>query len=267
MRIKAVLAVLAAAASIMLSCATVPITGRQQLDLVPDSQIMAMSYQQYAEFLKDSRISRDQQQTALVKKVGEDIQRAVEGYFAQNNLGSQLSGYAWEFTLVDSAEVNAFCMPGGKVVIFSGILPLTKNAEGLAVVIGHEVAHAVAKHGNERMSQGLLQQLGGMALAKALEEKPQQTKQLWMTVFGLGSQLGVMLPYSRLHEHEADKLGMIFMAMAGYDPAAALDFWQRMSQGSGPKPPEFLSTHPSDESRIANIKALLPEVSKYYKKP
>jgi predicted Zn-dependent protease len=155
----------------------------------------------------------------------------------------------------------------GHYCFYTGIIPVAKNEAGLAVVMGHEVAHAVAKHGNERMSQGLLQQMGGMALQKALEDKPQQTQQIWMTAFGLGSQLGVMLPYSRLQENEADRLGMIFMAKAGYDPNAALDFWQRMSQDSGVKPPEFLSTHPSDEVRIKNIKTLIPEAMKYYKKP
>jgi predicted Zn-dependent protease len=254
----------AAAALVPLACSTVPITGRQQLDLVPDSQMMSMSFQQYGEFIKGVRVSRDQRQAAMVKRVGGDIQRAVEGYFARHNLSSELAGYAWEFTLVDSSEVNAFCMPGGKVVVFSGILPATKDENGLAVVIGHEVAHAVAKHGSERMSQGLLQQLGGLALQRALEQKPEQTRQVWMAAFGLGSQLGVMLPYSRLQEHEADRLGMIFMAMAGYDPAGAAAFWKRMSQGAGAKPPEFLSTHPSDESRIANMKKLLPEAREYY---
>lgn len=247
-----------------ISCSTVPITGRQQLDLVPDSQLMSMSYQQYGEFIKGVRVSRDQRQAALVRKVGGDIQRAVEGYFASHDLSAELAGYAWEFTLVDSSEVNAFCMPGGKVVVFAGILPATKDENGLAVVIGHEVAHAVAKHGSERMSQGLLQQLGGLALQKALEQKPEQTRQVWMAAFGLGSQLGVMLPYSRLQEHEADRLGMIFMALAGYDPHGAVEFWQRMGAQGGAKPPEFLNTHPSDESRLANMKKLLPEAMKYY---
>ncbi|MRR09485.1 M48 family peptidase [bacterium] len=249
------------------SCATVPVTGRSQLNLVPDSEMMAMSYQQYGEFIKASRLSQNASQTAMVKRVGASIQKAVEDYYARNNLSRELAGFAWEYSLVDSNEVNAFCMPGGKVVVFSGILPVARTEAGLAVVVGHEIAHAVAKHGSERMSQNLLQQLGGMALQKAVEQKPQETRQLWMMAFGLGSQLGVMLPYSRVQEHEADRLGMTFMAMAGYDPSAALDFWQRMSAGSGPKPPEFLSTHPSDESRIANMKALLPEAMKYYKKP
>lgn len=256
-----------AASLVLLSCSTVPITGRQQLNLVPDSEIMALSYRQYGEFIKGSRLSQNQTQAAMVRRVGGNIQKAVETYFAKNNLSGELSGFAWEFNLVDSNEVNAFCMPGGKVVVFTGILPVTKTEAGLAVVVGHEIGHAVAKHGSERMSQGLLQQMGGMALAKALENKPRQTQQLWMTAFGLGSQLGVMLPYSRTQEYEADRLGMTFMAMAGYDPNAAIDFWERMSAGGGSKPPEFLSTHPSDESRIARMKELLPEAAKLYRKP
>ncbi len=254
-------------AVMFISCATVPITGRQQLNLVPSGEMMSMSFQQYDQFIKQNQLSSDQRQTELVRRVGLNIQRAVEGYFAQHNLKSELDGFAWEFNLVESQEANAWCLPGGKVVFYTGIIPVAKNEAGLAVVMGHEVAHAVAKHGSERMSQGLLQQMGGMALQKALEDKPQQTQQIWMTAFGLGSQLGVMLPYSRLQENEADRLGMIFMAKAGYDPNAALDFWQRMSQDSGVKPPEFLSTHPSDEVRIKNIKTLIPEAMKYYKKP
>ncbi|MDQ7797789.1 MAG: M48 family metallopeptidase [Candidatus Edwardsbacteria bacterium] len=253
-------------AVMFISCATVPITGRQQLNLVPSGEMMSMSFRQYDQFIKQNRLSSDQRQTELVRRVGLNIQRAVEGYFAQHKMSSDLAGFAWEFNLVESQEANAWCLPGGKVVFYTGILPLTRDQAGLAVVMGHEVAHAVAKHGSERMSQGLLQQMGGMALQKALEDKPQETQALWMTAFGLGSQLGVMLPYSRQQEYEADRLGMIFMALAGYDPNAALDFWQRMSQAGGAKPPEFLSTHPSDESRIAKIKELLPEAVKHYKK-
>jgi predicted Zn-dependent protease len=250
----------------LLSCSTVPITGRQQLDLVPAGEMMAMSYQQYDQFLKENKLSTNAVQTAMVKRVGINIQHAVEAYFVENNLKAELDGFAWAFNLVENKEVNAWCMPGGKVVVYAGILPTTKDETGLAVVMGHEIAHAVAKHGNERMSQGLLQQMGGMVLQRALESKPQQTQQIWMTAFGLGSQLGVMLPYSRLQENEADRLGMIFMSKAGYNPSGALEFWQRMSAAGGAKPPEFLSTHPSDETRINNIKTIIPEAMKYYQK-
>jgi len=252
---------------VLLSCSTVAITGRKQLNLVPRATMLSMSFQQYDEFLKTNKLSDNKQQTQMVKGVGTRIQKAVEQYFAERDMSDELKDYDWDFNLVESPEVNAWCMPGGKVVIYTGILPITKDEAGLAVVMGHEIAHAVAEHGNERMSQGLIAELGGMALSKALEEKPEKTQQLWMTAFGLGAQVGVLLPYSRLHENEADHLGLIFMAMAGYDPNTAVEFWERMAEKKGGQaPPEFLSTHPSDEKRIKNIKALVPEAMQYYKK-
>jgi predicted Zn-dependent protease len=249
------------------SCSTVPITGRKQLDIIPDNEMLSMSFQQYDQFLKDNKESTNQQEIALVKKVGGRVANAVEKYFKQNNLSQQLQGYKWEFHLIDSKEANAWCMPGGKVVVYTGILPITKTEAGLAVVLGHEIAHAVAKHGNERMSQGLVTQLGGLALSQALKEKPALTQNIFMAAFGIGTQVGVLLPFSRLQESEADHLGLIFMAMAGYDPHEALDFWQRMaSSQKGQAPPEFLSDHPSDQSRIEKIKSEIPEAMKYYKK-
>ena len=249
------------------ACSTVPVTGRQQLSLVSSADMLSMSTQQYDEFLKTNKVvPAGDSRTAMVKHVGRNIKSSVEQYFRQNNLS--LSGYSWEFNLVDNKEANAWCMPGGKVVVYTGILPLTANEIGLAVVMGHEIAHAVANHGEERMSQGLLAQLGGAALSQALSEKPQETQQLWMTVFGVGVQYGALLPYGRLQESEGDHLGLIFMAMAGYDPNEALTFWQRMAQqNKGQAPPEFLSTHPSDETRIAKIREELPEALRYYKKP
>ncbi len=246
------------------SCSTVPLTGRQQLNLIPASQMLSMSAQEYGQFIKGNKISADAASTALVRKVGERIQHAVEKYMAENNLASRLQGYQWEFNLVESNEVNAWCMPGGKVVVYTGILPLTKDESGLAVVLGHEIAHAVAEHGNERMSQALLAQLGGAALDQALANKPEQTRQLWNLAFGVGVQYGALLPYSRTQESEADHLGLIFMAMAGYDPNVAVSFWERMSAMGGQKPPEFLSTHPSDETRIKQIKQEIPEALRYY---
>jgi predicted Zn-dependent protease len=226
----------------------------------------SMSFQQYGEFLKSHKVSDDKKQTQMVKRVGHNIQKAVEKYFAQKGLSSELSGYKWEFNLVESSEVNAWCMPGGKVVVYSGILPIAKGETGLAVIMGHEIAHAIAEHGNERMSQGLVVQMGGMALATALEQEPEQTQQLWMIAFGAGAQYGILLPYGRTQESEADRLGLIFMAMAGYDPNQALGFWQRMAKEKGGKaPPEFLSTHPSDETRIKKIKEAIPEAMTYYK--
>jgi predicted Zn-dependent protease len=247
-------------------CSTVPITGRSQLNLIPASEINALSFQQYDEFLRTSKLSTDAEKSAMVKRVGVNIQRAVETYFAQNNLSKELRGYAWDFNLIESPEVNAWCMPGGKVVIYTGILPITQDETGLAVVMGHEIAHAIAQHGNERMSQGLLQQLGGVALSVALKDEPALTQNLFMAAYGIGTTVGVMLPFGRKHESEADRLGLIFMSMAGYNPNAAVDFWTRMSaMKGGAQPPEFLSTHPSDATRIADIKKHLPEALKYYK--
>jgi predicted Zn-dependent protease len=248
------------------ACSTVPITGRKQLSIIPDSNMLSMSLDEYGQFLKENKLSTNAEQTAMVKRVGKRIQTAVETYFARQNMSQELSGYAWEFNLIESKDINAWCMPGGKVVVYTGILPVTKDENGLAVVMGHEIAHAVAKHGNERMSQELLAQMGGVALSEALKQKPEQTRALWMGVFGAGVQVGALLPYSRLHESEADHLGLIFMAMAGYDPNGAVAFWQRMSENAGGKPPEFLSTHPSDEARIRKIKEEIPEAMKYYKK-
>jgi len=247
-------------------CSTVPITGRSQLNLIPASEINALSFQQYDEFLKTNKLSTDAEKTSMVKRVGVNIQRAVETYFAQNNLSKELQGYAWEFNLIESSEVNAWCMPGGKVVVYTGLIPVAQDETGLAVVMGHEIAHAIAQHGNERMSQGLLQQLGGVALSVALKDEPALTQNLFMAAYGVGTTVGVMLPFSRKHESEADRLGLIFMSMAGYNPNAAVDFWTRMSaMKGGAQPPEFLSTHPSDATRIADIRKHLPEALKYYK--
>jgi predicted Zn-dependent protease len=249
-----------------MSCSTVPLTGRKQLSLVPASQMLSMSESEYGTFLKQNKLSTDQQPTALVRKVGARIQNAVERYFAQQGISDQLSGYKWEFNLIESKEVNAWCMPGGKVVVYTGILPVTKDENGLAVVMGHEIAHAVAQHGSERMSQELLAQYGGAALNELLANKPAQTRQLWQTVFGVTAQYGALLPFSRTQESEADHLGLIFMAMAGYDPDGAVTFWQRMAaQSGGNAPPEFMSTHPSDETRINKIQSELPEAKQYYK--
>jgi len=252
---------------LIMACSTVPITGRKQLSIIPASQIQSMSFSNYSEFLNSNKVVPSGKDAEMVKRVGHKIQAAVEAYFAQKKMSSALKGYEWEFNLVDDPNVNALCMPGGKVVVYSGILPLTKDEAGLAVVMGHEVAHAVAGHGNERMSQGLMVQFGGMALEKALEQKPEETRQLYMSAFGMGAQLGMMLPYSRLHESEADHLGLIFMAMAGYDPNTAVNFWQRMAANKGGQaPPEFMSTHPSDATRIKQIQKLLPKALEYYNK-
>lgn len=248
---------------VMGACTSVPLTGRRQLALVPAAQMQAMSYAQYSQTLSGSKLSTDAQATAMVKRLGTRIQQAVEAYMASKGLSGQLAGYAWEFNLVEDPQVNAWCMPGGKVVVYTGILPVAVTEEGLAAVMGHEIAHAIARHGDERMSQGMLQEFGGLALSTYLQDRPAQTQQLWMTAYGVGSQLGVMLPYSRTHESEADHMGLIFMAMAGYNPEAAVSFWERMAANGG-STPEFLSTHPSDARRVADLKRLMPQAKKYY---
>lgn len=254
-------------AILLIACQTVPVTGRRQLGLIPAGTINAMSADNYNDFVAKHKVIKGTAQTHMVQRIGKRIQKGVEHYFAEQNMSERLNGYEWEFNLVEDETVNAWCMPGGKVVVYTGILPVAKNEAGLAVVMGHEIAHAVAGHGNERLSQGLLVQMGGMALSTALAEKPRETQNLFMAAFGLGAQVGILLPYSRLHESEADHLGLIFMAIAGYDPHNGVDFWERMaSSKKDAAPPQFLSTHPSDATRINNIKALIPEAMAYYRR-
>ncbi len=248
------------------SCSTVPITGRKQLNMLPESEMLSMSFTQYDQFLKENKVSTDKQKTEMVRRVGGRISAAVEEYFSDHGMKKRIDDFAWEFNLVEDDTPNAWCMPGGKVVIYSGILPVTQDETGLAVVMGHEIAHAVARHGNERMSQELAVQLGGTAVAIAVDEKPEQTKNIFMAAYGVGSQLAYTLPYSRTHESEADQMGLIFMALAGYNPKEAIDFWQRMAKQSGQNPPEFLSTHPSDETRVRKLREFWPEAMKYYER-
>lgn len=248
----------------VVACSTVPVTGRKQFNIIPDSEMLSMSYSQYDQFLKENKLSNNAEQTEMVKRIGHRIEGAVTKYLTELQFTDLLDGYDWEFNLVDDPSVNAWCMPGGKVVVYTGILPVTKNEAGLAVVMGHEIAHAIAEHGSERMSQELIRQMGGVALTVALQNKPQETQALWMAAYGMGSEIGIMLPFSRMHESEADHMGLIFMAMAGYNPEGAPLFWERMAGQGGQKPPEFLSTHPSDETRIKNLNAWMPEAVGYY---
>ncbi|MCX6269975.1 MAG: M48 family metallopeptidase [Bacteroidetes bacterium] len=249
----------------LVSCSKVPLTGRKQFAFMPESLVMQMSLTNYADFLKTHPpLPAQQASVQSVKTVGQRISGAVDKYMKENGYASRVQGYQWEFNAVDSKEVNAWCMPGGKVVVYTGLLPVSKDESGLAVVMGHEIAHAIAEHGNERMSQMLALYLGGISLELALQQQPQQTKNIFLTAYGMGSTLGE-LAYSRKHEYEADRLGLIFMAMAGYNPERALGFWQDMSKAGGAKPPEFLSTHPSDANRIKQLQKYLPEAKKYYK--
>ena len=248
------------------SCSEVAITGRKQFNIVPDSIIHTMSFNSYRQFLNENKLSTNDDQRLMVRRVGIRIQKALEQYCSRNDCLDELSDYRWEFNLVEDSAINAWAMPGGKVVVYTGLLKVAQDETGLAVVMGHEIAHAFAEHGAERMSQGLLIDMGGVALSTALESRPVQTQQLFMQSYGLGTQIGILLPYSRTHETEADHLGLIFMAMAGYDPQAAVDFWQRMAASKqGAAPPEFLSTHPADATRINKIKELMPQAMQYYK--
>jgi len=251
---------------ILVSCSTVLLTGRKQLLLVSDSEVLTSSFQSYKQFIDSVPASKDKMNTALVKKVGNKLSTVVEAYLKANGMSTDVATYAWEFNLVKDTSMNAFCMPGGKVVVFDGILHVTKNEAGLAVVLGHEIAHAVAKHSNERLSQQMVLQYGASLTDVLLSDKPAATRSTITTIYGIGSQYGVMLPYSRKHEYEADRLGLIFLAMAGYDPNEAITFWERMSANSTTAPMEFMSTHPSDANRIAELRKLLPEAMQYYKK-
>lgn len=253
----------------LLSCSQNPITGRKQMILVSDSQMNSMALQEYQQFLSDNKgkVETKGVQVELVKKVGTRIAAAVTAYMTQIGMADKMKGYQWEFNLVKDSTVNAWCMPGGKVVVYTGILPLTRDEAGLAVVLGHEISHAVASHGSERMSTIMVEQLGISALDLALQNKPEQTRNIFKGAVGMGAQLGITLPFSRKQESEADHMGLIFMALAGYDPHEALSFWQRMAAQSAGAPPEFLSDHPSDATRIADIQnTFLPEALKYYKK-
>ncbi len=252
-------------AGLLAGCAMNQVTGRKQLSLVPEAELQLMATSQYKAFLTENKVlSSSNKNAAMVDRVGARIANAITRYFDNKGKASILDGYKWEFNTVESKDANAWCMPGGKVVVYTGILPLTQNENGLAIVMGHEIAHAIAKHGNERMSQGMIQQLGGTALQVALSQKPQQTQELFMMSYGIGSQVGAMLPWSRQQETEADRFGLIFAAMAGYNPQEAIPFWERMASSGGASPPEFLSTHPSNETRIKKLKQFMPEANKYY---
>jgi predicted Zn-dependent protease len=259
-------ALVAASIAGLAGCSTVPMTGRRQVNLVSSSEMTALAAQEYGQFLKENPPSRDAASTARVRAVGERIRLAVESYMSGAGLSSRLSGYQWQFNLVENEQVNAWCMPGGRVVVYSGLLPVAQDDTGLAVVMGHEIAHAIAEHGSERMSQQMIAQLGGVALEVALQEKPSETRAMWQQAYGVGAQVGALLPFSRVQESEADRLGLIFMAMAGYDPRQAPEFWKRMAGAKGGgAPPEFLSTHPSDQTRIRAIEELVPEALKSYR--
>ncbi len=249
------------------ACATVPLTGRRQLSLVDESAIQQEAVLAYQQFLGDpsTKVVRGNAQAEMVQRVGKRIAQAVTKFLNEGDYANQYN-FQWEFNLIDDNQINAWCMPGGKVAVYAGILPVTRTEAGLATVMGHEIAHAIAKHSAERMSQTIAAQLGGVAVDVATAERSSTTRAVLNTAYGLGGQLA-LLSYSRNQETEADRLGLVFMALAGYDPSEAIGFWERMMEAksaSGGAPPEFLSTHPSDVRRINNIKKLLPEAQSYY---
>ena len=252
---------------VMQACKTVPVTGRKQLNLVPNAMIQGLAFSEYDSVVRSSpTLSQYDERAQMVTRIGARIQHAVESYMQQNNMSKELKNFKWEFNTINENIVNAWCMPGGKVVVYTGLLSVTQNETALAVVMGHEIAHAVARHGNERMSQGLLINFGGLVLEEALKEKKGETQALFLGLYVIGSNLALALPNSRMQESEADKLGLIFMSMAGYDPVEAIPFWQRMAALNTHKIPQFLSTHPSDATRIEKLSALIPAIkTKYYK--
>jgi predicted Zn-dependent protease len=254
-------------AAFLAGCSTNAVTGRKQLTLFPESTLQQQALTEYQSFLSQNKVvaSSANKDAEMVKRVGQRIARAITTYYSQKGLSAELNGYKWEFNLVDNKEVNAWCMPGGKVVVYTGLLNYTQNEAALAVVMGHEITHAVAHHGNERMSQGAIAQgleiVGNLATAN----NPKYNS-LFTSVFAPTAQIAFLLPNSRNQEYEADHFGLNFAAMAGYNPREAIPFWQRMSAAAnGQKPPEFLSTHPADENRIAKLEALMPEALSYYK--
>ncbi|MEZ0609367.1 M48 family metallopeptidase [Fibrella sp. WM1] len=262
------------AIGLFIGCQTVPISGRRQLAIVSNAELFPLSFQSYQGVLDTSRVIRGNTQAEMVQRVGNRLRQAMESYMNANGFGDRLAGYQWQFSLIESPEVNAWCMPGGKVAFYTGILPYTQNEAGAAAVMGHEISHAIAEHGRERMSEGLLAngliQTGQTFAGSKAQSNTSATKAILYQAVGVALpvayQVGRALPHSRAQESEADKLGLVFMAMAGYNPNEAISFWGRMAQaGGGNKPPEFLSTHPSDQRRIDDLKKLLPEAMKYYK--
>ena len=252
----------------VISCSKNALSGKSQLTLLPESELQSMAVTEYQTFLSTSKVvaGSNNRDADMVKRVGNRIVKAVEQYYADKGMSDKLAGFKWEVNLVDDKQVNAWCMPGGKIVVYTGILPVTQNEAALAAVMGHEVSHALLQHGNQRMSQGLIQQLGGVALSVAVANKPAATQNLFLSAYGAGSQVGVLLPFSRKNELEADRYGLIWTAMAGYNPQEAIGLWERMEAlSAGQKPPEFLSTHPSEGKRITQLKEFMPEALTYYK--
>lgn len=253
---------------LLIACSRNALTGKKQLTLLPEAELQSMASTEYRQFLSTNKVvaGTNNRDAEMVKRVGQRIVKGVEAYYLEKGMSDKLAGFKWETNLVDDKNVNAWCMPGGKIVVYTGILPVTQNEAALAAVMGHEVSHALMQHGNQRMSQGLLATVGQVALAVAVANKPQETQNLFLGAYGAGAQLGILLPFSRKHELEADRYGLIFTAMAGYNPQEAIGLWERMEKlNNGQKPPEFLSTHPTEGRRIAQLQKYMPEALTYYK--
>ena len=254
----------------LLSCERNKITGSKQLLLVSDGEMASMSLTEYQKVISSSKVlsPATNKNAAMVKKVSDRLIYAITKYYNESNLADELANYKWEVNLIEENTVNAWCMPGGKIVVYTGILPVTQNEAALAIVMGHEITHALAKHGAARMSESMVAQFGSAALSQLIRDKPAETQNLFNIAVGVGTNVGILLPHSRKNESEADKFGLRYAALAGYDPKEAIAFWQRMSKlGGAQKPPVFLSTHPTDEQRIADLQAIMEETMKTYYKP
>lgn len=247
---------------IIFGCGQNPFTGKSTLALVPNSQILPMSFQQYNQVLEESKIMKEGDEAQMIQRVGLKVANAAERWLTENGYPNYTDDYKWEFALIDDNQVNAWAMPGGKIAFYTGILPIAKTEAGVAAIMGHEVAHALANHGQQRMSAGQIQQAAGAAGMMAMGDD-QQSQQIFATAFGLASQVGIMLPFSRKHETEADGIGIKLMAIAGYNPDEAAELWKRMKENSGGGgPPQFLSTHPASDARIKNLQGLSAEAKK-----
>lgn len=246
----------------LIQCSTVPISGRKRINIYKDADILPSSFAQYKGFLEKNKLSTNKEKSNKIKEIGARISKSVDKFMRANSMQSEANMYQWEFNLVEDATINAWCLPGGKVVFYTGILPICKNDDGIAVVMGHEIAHAFAKHGQERMTTGAFQQFGGIAVALATNQEDRKTQEIWSLAYGLSSTVGT-LAFSRTHETEADKLGLVFMLMAGYNGEEAPELWVRMSEKSGgDSTPTILRTHPTNQNRIKTLKEFLPEAKR-----
>lgn len=261
------LLIIGAFISAMVACSKNSITGRNQLALLSENELQSMASQEYQQFLSQNKVvsANSSRDAEMVRRVGQRLVTAINKFYSTKGLSEELAGYKWEYNLVDSKDVNAWAMPGGKIVVYTGLLPVTQNEAALAVVLGHEITHALAHHGNERMSQQMVAQGIGVAGGILTSNNP-AVSNIFNTIYGPGAQIGVLLPNSRKQELEADRYGLIFTAMAGYNPREAIPLWERMkAMSNGQRPPEFLSTHPAEDTRIEKLQQLMPEALKYYK--